>query len=299
MQKDSCHGIVVVSKSDFHFDLVLNYLEYHFRIYPLSPAREVLMGELVEINFDSFVDTENGLIAYILEGQEVPDLNDLISFNMDGTTIEYEVKKAEDKNWNEEWEKNFDPIEIEDKLRIRALFHGESPGFAQEIIIQPQMSFGTGHHETTYMICSYMFSLDLENRKVLDMGCGTGVLAILAEKQGASAIDAVDIDDWSYQNSMENLKLNHCEKINVFHGDKNQIIGKRYDVILANINRNILVSDMETYAECLNDGGEIILSGFYETDIESILNEAKKHGLKKISSTEKNSWAMLHVSSNL
>jgi ribosomal protein L11 methyltransferase len=195
-------------------------------------------------------------------------------------------------NWNEEWEKNFEPIQVDDLVSIRAPFH-ENPNLKYDIVIEPKMSFGTGHHETTHMMVRHLLQLDLENKKVLDMGCGTGILAIFAEMKGAKPLDAIDIDNWCYENSIENVTRNNCENISVYEGDATLLVDKKYDVIIANINRNILLMDMKVYTNCLEAGGILLLSGFYEQDIPVIDAEVIKYGLKLEKFIQRNNWVAL------
>lgn len=181
---------------------------------------------------------------------------------------------------------------MEDIVSIRAPFH-ENPNLKYDIVIEPKMSFGTGHHETTHMMVQHLLQLDLEGKKTLDMGCGTGILAIFAEMKGATPIDAIDIDNWCYENSIENVDRNNCKNISVFEGDASLLINKKYDVIIANINRNILLMDMQAYANCFNDNGILLLSGFYQEDIPIIDAEVSKYNLKLDTVIERNNWVAL------
>ena len=210
----------------------------------------------------------------------------------DEFSIQYSKKEVEQTNWNAEWEKNFKPIQVDNLVSIRAPFH-ENPHLKYDIVIVPKMSFGTGHHETTHMMVQHLLKLDLTNRKVLDMGCGTGILAIFAEMKGAKPIDAIDIDNWCYENSIENVTRNNCHHISVFEGDSSLLINKKYDLIIANINRNILLMDMKVYANCLNEKGILLLSGFYEEDIPIIDAEVSKYNLKLESFIQRNNWVAL------
>ena len=195
-------------------------------------------------------------------------------------------------NWNEEWEKNFEPIEVDNTCRVRAPFH-EYKEVQYDIVIEPKMSFGTGHHETTFMVIQHLLETDVTGKKTLDMGCGTAILAILAEMKGAQPIDAIDIDNWCYLNSIENAERNNCKHISVYEGDASLLPGRTYDVIIANINRNILLNDMQVYVDCLNPGGTLLLSGFYEEDIPAIDESCSSKGLKLIKKHQKNNWVAL------
>lgn len=269
------------------------YIEYIFEVYPKEPATEILIAQLGFIGFESFVENENGVTAYIQKQDWKPEiLEDVFILNSDEFTITFTQNEVAQTNWNEEWEKNFNPIQVNDLVSIRAPFH-ENPNLQYDIVIEPKMSFGTGHHETTHMMIQHLLALDLENKKVLDMGCGTGILAIFAEKKGAQPIDAIDIDNWCYQNSLENIQRNGCNHITVLEGDSSLLKQKKYDIIIANINRNILISDMKTYTECLNKNGILLLSGFYKEDVIIIENEVTKHGLSFENLLQKNNWVAL------
>lgn len=270
----------------------VSYKGYHFKITPVNPGVEILIAELGERGFDSFVENEDGLSAYIsidLFHDEV--LEDIYVLSSGEFEISYSVEDVEQVNWNEEWEKNFHPIYIEDQCAIRAPFH-EKKEVKYDIVIEPKMSFGTGHHETTYMMLNHLLGMDLEGKTVLDMGCGTGILAILAGMRGATDIDAIDIDTWCYENSVENCERNNCSFINVYEGDASllQQLNKQYDVIIANINRNILLEDIPAYIACLKKGGTLLLSGFYKEDLEVITARCAEFELKFIENLEKNNW---------
>jgi len=270
------------------------YIEYDFRISPKEPATEILVAELGEVGFESFVENETGMLAYIQKNDWFENiLDDIFILNSDEFEIEYDFHEVAQTNWNEEWEKNFEPIEVDDLVSIRAPFH-ENPHLKYEIIIEPKMSFGTGHHETTHMMIQHLLELNLENKKVLDMGCGTGILAIFAEIKGAKPIDAIDIDEWCYTNSIENIERNNCSNITVYQGNASLLIDKKYDVIIANINRNILLEDMKTYAKCLEKDGILLLSGFYEDDLPIIDKEASKNNLKLHKTKTRNQWLSGH-----
>jgi ribosomal protein L11 methyltransferase len=268
------------------------YIEYNFTVYPKEPTTEILIAELGLAGFESFVENENGVIAYIQKDDwNAEVLKGIFILTSDEFSIEYEQKEIEQTNWNAEWEKNFQPIQVDDLVSIRAPFH-KNPNLKYDIVIEPKMSFGTGHHETTHMMVQHLLQLGLENKKVLDMGCGTGILAIFAEMRGANPTDAIDIDNWCYQNSLENVERNNCHHISVFEGDSSLLVNKKYDLIIANINRNILLMDIKIYAGCLNDNG-ILLSGFYQDDIPMIDQEVSKYGLKLETVIERNNWVAL------
>src|SRR5690606_12892197 len=256
----------------------MNYLEFTFTIAPLQPASEILIAELGQAGFESFVANETGITAYIpKEAFEEDGLSGVQILQSGELSITYTTQETEQVNWNEEWEKNFHPIQVEDSCCVRAPFHPKTD-VKYDIVIEPKMSFGTGHHATTHMMIQFLLKNDFEGKKVLDMGCGTGVLAIVAEKRGAVEVDAIDIDNWCYQNSMENVERNNCSRISVFEGGAELLGGKKYDVVIANINRNILLEDIPTYSRCLEKGGQLYLSGFYEADIPAIQEKCLEHG---------------------
>ncbi|CAA0197431.1 50S ribosomal protein L11 methyltransferase [Tenacibaculum maritimum] len=269
------------------------YIEYNFIVSPKEPATEILIAELGAAGFESFVENETGVVAYIQKdswNKEI--LNDIFILNAGEFSIKYTQQEIAQTNWNAEWEKNFPPIQVDAKVSIRAPFH-ENPNLPYDIVIEPKMSFGTGHHETTHMMVQHLLEMDVAGMKTLDMGCGTGILAIFAEMRGANPIDAIDIDNWCYENSLENIKRNNSKHITVFEGDSALLNNKKYDLIIANINRNILLMDMEIYTNCLHKEGVLLLSGFYKEDIPVINEEVIKYGLKLDKTLERNNWVAL------
>lgn len=266
------------------------YLEYTFKVSPAIPGTEILIAELGYAGFESFVEQDNGVVAYIQKQDWTPEiLQDIVILKKPDFTISYSFIEIKQQNWNQEWERNFRPIVVDEVCTVRAPFH-QVPNTKYDIIIEPKMSFGTGHHETTHMMIQFILKNDFQGKTVLDMGCGTGVLAILAEKQGAVAVDAIDVDNWCYLNAIENVDRNECHHINVYQGDASLLSGKRYDVIIANINRNILLEDIPVYANCLNDQGTLFLSGFYNDDIPKIQERCEEFSLKFTENLEKNLW---------
>lgn len=266
------------------------YIEYIFNVTPLQPASDILIAELGEAGFESFVESESGVLAYIQKKDWNQDiLNDIRILDNSIGKIGYIFKEIAQENWNATWEKNFNPITVGDQCEVRAPFHDKS-NVEFDIVIEPKMSFGTGHHETTYMMLQFILDNDLQGKTVLDMGSGTGVLAILASMKGAKAADAIDIDNWCYLNAKENIERNNRTNINVYEGDAGLLVNKKYDVILANINRNILLVDIPTYARSLNKNGTLILSGFYKNDIQVITEKCNETGLKFEKNLEKNNW---------
>jgi len=270
-----------------------NYIGYHFKTKPLQPTVDILIAELGEVGFESFVENEDGLSAYIQKSDWNEHLlEDIQILNSKEFQINYTFEEIEQINWNEEWEKNFDPLIVEGKCSIRAPFH-QKPNTLYDIVIEPKMSFGTGHHETTHMMVQYILKNDFAGKSVLDMGCGTGILAILAEMKGAKPIDAIDYDNWCYLNSLENVERNVCKHITVLEGDAKLLKNRTYDIIIANINRNILLNDINVYASCLNTNGLLFLSGFYKDDILAIEEECSRYMLKLVETIEENNWVAL------
>ncbi|AWA30806.1 50S ribosomal protein L11 methyltransferase [Flavobacterium magnum] len=269
------------------------YLGYHFTIEPKASGAEILVAELGEKPFESFVETDFGVTAYVQKSLWTADiLDDIYILNSPEFTVSYQVEEIEQVNWNEEWEKNFEPIDVDGKCHVRAPFHPKTHA-AYDIVIEPKMSFGTGHHETTHMMIQHLLEMDVRGMKTLDMGCGTAILAILAEMKGAGPTDAIDIDNWCYLNSIENAERNGCTQITVYEGDAALLAGKRYDLIIANINRNILLNDMQAYVDSLNKGGQLLLSGFYEDDIPAIDACCTEKGLRYVKKFQRNNWVSL------
>ena len=269
-----------------------NYLEFNFKIQPLQPWNEILMAELIEIGFDSFTEEYDGILGYIQkELFKEEELKEVQLLQNPDINISYTFKEMPNINWNEEWEKNFSPINIEDQVSIRAEFH-ENQNLPHEIIIQPKMSFGTGHHATTYLMIQQMLDIDFENKKVLDMGCGTSVLAIFAKQQGAGKTVAIDIDEWSVENSIENAARNNVE-LEISQGTADNLGSENFDIILANINRNILISDIPTYVSILNNGGQLLLSGLCFFDVDDILEVCTGEKLTLTKKIQREEWVSL------
>lgn len=269
------------------------YLGYHFTIEPKELGSEILIAELGELPFESFVESEFGVTAFIQKQLWTASiLEDIFVLNSPQFTISYTIEEIDQVNWNEEWEKNFDPIDVDGKCHVRAPFHPKTNA-EYDIIIEPKMSFGTGHHETTHMMIQHLLEINVTNMKTLDMGCGTAILAILAEMKGAQPIDAIDIDNWCFLNSIENAERNNCKHISVYEGDASLLIDQNYDLIIANINRNILLNDMQRYVDCLNMKGVLLLSGFYEEDIPYIEASCIEKSLKFVKKIQRNNWVSL------
>ncbi len=269
-----------------------NYLEFNFNITPLQPWNEILMAELIEVGFDSFTEEYDGILANIQKELFVEEkMKALNIFNNPEVEISYTFQEMPNINWNEEWEKNFSPINVEDKVLIRAEFHDPNPQL-HEIIIQPKMSFGTGHHPTTHLMIQQMLEMDFTDKTVLDMGCGTSVLAIFAKQKGAKKVVAIDIDEWSVENSQENAKRNGVE-LEISQGTAENLGSETFDIILANINRNILISDIPTYVSVLEKGGYLLLSGLCFFDVEDILEVCTEQGLVLKNKQQREEWMSL------
>ena len=278
----------------------MKYLETTFHTHPCTETvNDVLAALCAEIGYESFVPCDDGLQAYIQASlyDEHALREMLASFPIENISITYETCETEDKDWNEEWEKNFfQPIIIGDRCVIHSTFHHDVPQAEYDIVINPQMAFGTGHHETTSLILEELLDADLKDKSVLDMGCGTSILAILAAKRGAHPVTAIDIDDWCVNNSRDNISLNQVEGITVELGDASLLKGRKpFDIIIANINRNILLADMEQYAACMHPGSEIYMSGFYVDDIPAIRAEGERLGMEYLHHKEKNRWAAVKL----
>ena len=269
-----------------------NYLEFNFNISPLQPWNEILMAELIEIGFDSFTEEHNGILAYIQKDLfDDKQLQEINMFSNEAVEISYTYQEMPNINWNEEWEKNFEPINVEDQVSIRAEFHSNQ-NLPHEIIIQPKMSFGTGHHATTYLMIQQMLDMNFENKTVLDMGCGTSVLAIFAKQKGAGKTVAIDIDEWSVENSKENAERNNVD-LDISQGTADNLGAENFDIILANINRNILISDIPTYVSVLNNVGQLLLSGLCFFDVDDILEVCNEHKLTLKRKLQREEWVSL------
>lgn len=270
----------------------MNYIQIKVPVPENSDISEILIAQLSHIGFESFEEQTDSLVAFIPENEFVKD--DLLTVDYflkceKSGTLNIEV--LPDKNWNEVWESNYPAVTIADRCYVRAPFHDSIPSIDYEIVIHPKMAFGTAHHETTAMMIRLILENDFVNKKVLDMGCGTGVLAILASMKRAKSITAIDNDKWSYDNTLENTELNNIGNVQVIEGDAGNIkVTDDFDIILANINKNILLRDMKYYAAALIEGGYIYFSGFYSNDLHDITVEASKCGLKYINNLENNNW---------
>ena len=261
----------------------MDYIELSIEFDELQPWREVVLSVLIENGFESFVETKTGLQGYISENNFKEEMIQVI--NQYENVVNIESKLIKDQNWNAKWEENFDPVFVEDLLAIIAPFHKEE--YKHQVVIN------TGHHQTTWLMSKRLFKLDLNATSLLDMGTGTGVLAILAEKLGAAQVFAPDIDIWSYENAIENIAMNNCSNIEVALGGHSLFKDKEFDIVLANINKNILIEHFSIYSKVLNSKGKLLISGFFETDQDQLINEAKKHGFIFEDVFVKEGWALL------
>jgi ribosomal protein L11 methyltransferase len=273
-----------------------NFICADFSLNPLDPWRDLLVAELGELGFESFEEHTRGVKGYIDEGKFVQgSLDHVLGIAGSMVTKSFKTSIIQSENWNKNWEKQFNPLAVDDLCYVRAPFHEKDDNFDLELIIHPQMSFGTGHHATTYLMIRQLFALDLKDKTVLDMGSGTGILAILAEIRGAKNIDAIDIDEWSFMNMPQNFELNSCKLIKHYQGGKELLKDQEYDVIIANINRNILLDQIQDYARVLVNDGHLLLSGFYEADIPKLLEAAQNVSFELINTDQRDKWVMLHL----
>ena len=277
------------------------YTEVTFLLSPVDPWRDLLQVELADIGYDSF---ENGftdpigpsgeLKAYIrTELFNEAKLAFLLTLRDPHVTASWSALEIADRNWNAEWESSFQPVEVGDFVRIRADFHEAKPGFTHDLIITPRMAFGTGHHATTRMMVQAMQGLDLTGKKVCDLGCGTGVLAILAERLGAKEVLAIDIDPGAVENARHNAELNGCHAITVEKGVADSLKGLTFDAILANIERNVLLEAMPLLVAAMRPGAALFLSGFVPGDRHMLAQRAKDHGLELAERMQEGEWALL------
>lgn len=271
----------------------MQYIKAVFKFESIEDfQQDLLISDLADLGFDTFEDSESGFTAFVIkENFSEQALKDLLAIHAEEFTTDYRLEDVADENWNAEWEKNFSPLIIDDVCYVRATFHEPQPSYPYEIIIDPKMAFGTGHHQTTTMVMQYILAADLKDKNILDMGCGTGILAILAAKLGAKSLVAIDYDDICYESTLENAALNSVTNLNALCGSKEVIPNEEYDVIFANINRNILLDQISRYAEVLKPEGKIFFSGFYlEPDLSMITAECAKHEIRYIDHKQNGDW---------
>ncbi len=276
-----------------------NYIEIKIRFEEAEPWKDIFSSFLADAGCESFIDGEDEteLLCYISQNQyDKETIIDILENHGLDVKLSYQISEVEQQDWNAVWESNYTPVLIADKCYIRAPFHPEMDNVEYEILIEPKMSFGTAHHETTSQMIEFLLEEDLKGKSVLDMGAGTGVLAILAYKRGAAPVTAIDNDEWAYNNNVENISRNGCEDMEVVLGDASALKDRHFDIIIANINRNILVNDMPAYAAALNPGGVIFFSGFYESkDLEIIKQRAAEFGIRYHSHKAKNDWCAMRA----
>lgn len=270
------------------------YLKYEFTIEPKTPGTDIIIADLGDLGFESFEETENGCNAYIPETGNIDE--EINQLNYPDINFHYTKTRIEQQNWNAVWESQYEPILVDDLLSIRASFHLSNTSVKEEIIINPKMSFGTGHHDTTYLMCKAMFSIDFKNKIVLDMGCGTGILAILASKLGAPNSIGIDNDNWCIENSLENAELNSVKNVQFEFGDSlNKFSKNQFDIILANINKNCHKAFISDYSRVLKPNGILLLSGFFTTDEVELSELASQFGLTTKEKYSKNNWCVLEL----
>lgn len=274
----------------------MDYVELICKFKPDQSVSDILVAELAVLGYESFTESEEGLNAYIPLHDFVEEpLNHLHIIQSRPGEISFNFSTIKDKNWNAIWESDYNPVIFEGKCAVIAPFHDKIESVDLNIIIEPKMSFGTAHHETTSLMINLVFDNPPLNKRVLDMGCGTGVLAILASMLGATSIDAIDNDEWAYDNAIENISKNNLNNVSVYLGDAGLLTGKLYDTIIANINKNILMRDIPAYSNALTSNGKLLLSGFYENDVPDILAVCKQNGLDFVDKASMNNWSALIV----
>jgi ribosomal protein L11 methyltransferase len=272
----------------------MEYIQVSFAA--TAEQADILVAVLSHAGFEMFEETEDGLHAFIPSASYTPGIVEKAIEGIYGLAgVRFEVRALEDKNWNEEWERNFPPVWIQKTIYIRSSFHPSSEKAEYEILIDPKMSFGTGHHDTTSMMLQHMLHIELEGRNVLDMGCGSGILAIFASMRGARYVEAIDTDEWAVRNATENCATNRVNNVTVIGGDVSAITRRDFDVVLANINRNILLRDMEAYARHLLPGGHLVMSGFLPEDEAAIQEQAATLGFRKKDTLRSGNWASVHL----
>lgn len=279
----------------------MEYIELKIAVSPRNPWTEIIIADLAEHGFESFVETDEGVLAYGSEADvnfEAPVADTILATSSEEFSFELTSSVIPKQNWNAEWEADFHPVHVDEYCTILAPFHDSNVANGLPILIQPQMSFGTGHHQTTYLMTKALFELDNMPERVLDMGTGTGVLAIVAEKLGAKYILAVDIEEWSVENTIENAQRNQCKNIEGLLGDIDQIPAQKFGLILANINKNVLKAHLSHYANRMEKDAILLLSGFFTTDADELISLAESCGLTFVKMRDKETWACLELIKN-
>lgn len=270
-----------------------NYIQVTAVVTPTHPWSDLLIAELADIGFESFEETLKGFKAYIpFEDFDEHKLNTvhLEDTREDEVTFTFSVETINSRNWNNEWESNFEPVEVDGKCYIRAPFHEEKPDFQYQVVIEPKMSFGTGHHETTSLMVQWILETDFKGKSVLDMGCGTGILAILASMKGADPVLAIDNFPYAYENTLENVEKNNTLNVRTLMGDAGLLGEETFEIILANITKNVLKEDMNTYVSVLQPGGLLFISGFFFEDMVELTRLAETNGLRKMGHKQNKDW---------
>ncbi|PKR79528.1 50S ribosomal protein L11 methyltransferase [Brumimicrobium salinarum] len=275
----------------------MDYLELELNISPSFPWTEIIVQELANIGFESFTENDNKLQAFIAKANFDKDKTEslLHTFKEKEVRINHQLKTIPTQNWNATWEADYPPVYVDQTVLIRAPFHSKDDGFTYNIEIQPQMSFGTGHHQTTYLLCKALLAIDFNKKTVLDVGTGTGVLGILTSILGAKTVFGTDIEQGAVENAIENTSRNNIQNFTIKKGDIDIVPNKDYDVIIANINKNVLIDHMESYGQLIKLNGKLLLSGFFETDVPELLNVAKNYGFNLEKTFEKEKWAVIQL----
>jgi len=276
----------------------MDYVEVTALVDPPQPWSDLLIAEMAEIGFESFEENLKGFKAYIPSADFDEEKLNAINLTEDETknvNFSFSVKNIDNENWNQVWESNFEPVDVDNQCYIRAPFHQPKPDYPYEIIIEPKMSFGTGHHETTALVVQWMLETDFMDKHVLDMGCGTGILAILAAKKGANPVLAIDNYPYAWENTLENVARNHTPNIRVELGDATLLGKEPFDIILANITKNVLMEDLEVYASVLKSGGELYISGFFADDMKDITDKAATFGIRALASKQNKEWVAVKL----
>ena len=270
----------------------MEYTKVNVILTPLNPiANDLLMAQLGDLGFDSFCESETGFEAYIPSKDYQSEVLNQLELPFEGVQLTFEAEAIPDQNWNKVWEENFfQPIVIGQDCVIRSSFHPPVDGVKYDILIDPKMAFGTGHHSTTSLMVQHILETDVAKQRILDMGCGTGILGMLCSMRGCQSVLGIDIDEWAYNNALENIELNHVENMEIQLGGAELLTEQSFDIVLANINRNILLDDMQQYANVLKPNGLLLLSGFYLEDLDIITNETQKHQLSYLSHKIDKNW---------